>query len=130
MIYVITKGEYSDYHICAVANTPERAEELRKMYCDIRNDANIEEFEENVPSEEWYILTPTEYYEIEFNKKGEIIDIRTYYDEPNQNIKFSYSVYEKYNRVTIFNITAADEAHARKIAIDYRAKKLAEEYGL
>lgn len=32
-IYVITKGSYSDYHICAVADNKKRAKELQKFFC-------------------------------------------------------------------------------------------------
>lgn len=44
-VYVITCGEYSDYHICAVCSTRERAEELRPLYSDRYDIAEIEEFE-------------------------------------------------------------------------------------
>lgn len=44
-VYVITCGEYSDYHICAVCSTRERAEELRPLYSDRYDIAEIEEYE-------------------------------------------------------------------------------------
>lgn len=44
-VYVITSGEYSDYHICAVCSTRERAEELRPLYSDRWDIAEIEEYE-------------------------------------------------------------------------------------
>ena len=31
-VYVITKGQYSDYHICAVTMDKDRAERMRKLY--------------------------------------------------------------------------------------------------
>lgn len=43
--YVITCGEYSDYHICAVCSTRERAEELRPLYSNRYDIAEIEEYE-------------------------------------------------------------------------------------
>lgn len=48
-VYVITKGAYSDYHICAVAATKEIAEKLQKIYSDeySRADARIEEYDLN-----------------------------------------------------------------------------------
>lgn len=33
-IYVITKGTYSDYHICALTLDKEKAECLKKIYSD------------------------------------------------------------------------------------------------
>lgn len=56
MIYVIIKGSCSDYHICAVATNKERAEELRRMYSSRHDNAGIEEFEENVPNDEFSTL--------------------------------------------------------------------------
>lgn len=44
-VYVITCGEYSDYHICAVCSTRERAEELRPLYSNRYDIAEIEEYE-------------------------------------------------------------------------------------
>lgn len=44
-IYVITKGEYSDYHICAVTENKEKAEILcEKFACDYET-AQIEEYD-------------------------------------------------------------------------------------
>lgn len=44
-IYVITKGAYSDYHICAVATDKKKAEILRKAFSDDWNEAQIETYE-------------------------------------------------------------------------------------
>lgn len=44
-VYVITKGSYSDYHICAVATDPEEAEKLAKIYSDRWDDAEVEEYD-------------------------------------------------------------------------------------
>ena len=84
MIYVITKGEYSDYHICAVATTYENAERLRKMYCDSYQDAEIEEFTPDVPNDTFYNLSPTGYWRINFKTNGELDgQPEFYFDKPN-----------------------------------------------
>lgn len=44
-VYVITKGEYSDYHICAVTLDKKIAAQLKQRYTDRWNDAEIEEYE-------------------------------------------------------------------------------------
>ena len=44
IVYVITKGCYSDYHICAVTLSKARAENLKKWFSDDFNNAEIEEF--------------------------------------------------------------------------------------
>lgn len=46
-IYVITKGDYSDYHICAVTEDKDKAKELKKIFTDDWREANIEEYETN-----------------------------------------------------------------------------------
>lgn len=43
-IYAITKGEYSDYHICALTVDKEKAEALRKMCSDRNGEAEIETY--------------------------------------------------------------------------------------
>lgn len=45
-IYAITKGTFSDYHICAVTTSEKKAEALRKIYTDRLDEARIEEFED------------------------------------------------------------------------------------
>lgn len=44
-VYVITKGNYSDYHICGVALDKEKAEFLEKVYSDSCESAFIEEYD-------------------------------------------------------------------------------------
>jgi hypothetical protein len=44
-VYVITRGEYSDYHICAVALDRQRAERLKVIYTGGWDQAEIEEFD-------------------------------------------------------------------------------------
>ena len=43
-VYIITKGIYSDYHICAVTLSKTRAEKLKKLFSDGWESAEIEEF--------------------------------------------------------------------------------------
>ena len=45
--YVITKGSYSDYHICAVTTDKEKAKRLQILYSDSYDPAYIEEYIEN-----------------------------------------------------------------------------------
>lgn len=50
-IYAITKGTYSDYHICALTVNKEKAEHLKKLYTDEYDEAFIEIFEDGEGSE-------------------------------------------------------------------------------
>lgn len=128
MIYVITEGSYSDYHICAVATNKERAEELRKMYSSRYENAEIEEFEENVPSYEWFNPNPHLYWKVIFLQDGRLAsNPESYFDKPNLFITtkpyFASSI-------IIYNIIAKDATTALKIAQDERAKYLAKKFGL
>ena len=132
MIYVITKGEYSDYHICAVATTYENAERLRKMYCDSYQDAEIEEFTPDVPSDTFYNLSPTGYWRINFKTNGELDgQPEFYFDKPNLEIEISRArLFSFDSTLTVHNIKAEHPTEAFKIACDVRAKYLAEQLGL
>ena len=118
--YVITKGSYSDYHICAVTLDKNRAEKLRKMFTgsDRWHEANIEEYtldEEN-----------------KMHKYGVVFDVKGAFK------RFCADDYDLYDDgyiddwsdddggITVW-VESADEAHALKIAQDrlaeYKAKK-------
>lgn len=117
-VYVITKGDYSDYHICAVTLDKNRAEKLRKMFSDHWNKAEIEEYtldEEKTRRK----------YGVVFDVKGafkrfcaEECDLHDdgFIDDWNDDD----------DGITIW-VESADEAHALKIAQDrlaeYKAKK-------
>lgn len=45
IVYVITKGEYSGYHICGVADTLTKAKRMVEFYSDDYDKANIEKFD-------------------------------------------------------------------------------------
>ena len=131
MIYVITKGEYSDYHICAVATTYENAEYLRKMYCDSYQDAEIEAFTPDVPDDTFYNPSPTGYWRINFKANGELDgQPEFYFDKPNLEIEISRARFSFDLTLTVHNIKAEQPAEAFKIACDVRAKYLAEQLGL
>lgn len=50
-VYVITKGEYSDYHICSVCLDKEEAERRLKLFSSDWEDAMIEEYDTDVANE-------------------------------------------------------------------------------
>lgn len=130
MIYVITKGSYSDYHICAVASTQERAEQLQKMYSDYCDMARIEEYEIDVPSDEYYNENPILYWEVILKQDGNLIDTITYYDKPNQPMTIKEGRWNWQGTFIISNIQTDTQEKAMKIAYDKRAQYLAEKFGL
>jgi len=68
-VYVITKGYYSDYHICAVTAEKKRAEELKKMYTDDYDAAKIEEYKLNECVERFL-------YGVVFDSNGNFVKIK------------------------------------------------------
>ena len=129
-VYVITKGSYSDYHICAVASTQERAEQLRKMYSGYSEAANIEEYGIDIPSDEYYNENPTLYWEVILKQDGNLIYIQTYYDKPNQSVTIKEGRWNWQGSFIVSNIQADTQEKAMKIAYDKRAQYLAEKFGL
>ena len=39
--YIITKGEYSDYHICAVTLDKDKAEQLKKLFTNDWHESTV-----------------------------------------------------------------------------------------
>ena len=132
-IYVITAGEYSDYHICAVTTDKERAEFLKKWYYG--DNTRIREFidgdHENVPDTIEFI--PVWYVDVK--EDGDVVTcvIDRYAPQdriPDATFEFFRSFYDC-NRMHFKGILAAqDKEHAIKIVKDKRAKMLAERFGI
>ena len=123
-VYVITKGDYSDYHICAVTLDKERAQKLQKMYTD---GINIAEVEEYIPNEAkpMMFLFGVEFY------KGQFIRFKAdeykFYDDGNIEVSLDFYSDEWHDIVWV---EAADEDHALKIARDRLAEVKAKKAGI
>lgn len=115
-IYIITKGDYSDYHICNVTTDYETAKRYKEAYSDdIWGDAHIEVYEDGENGKErycwWYNPVNNAAKISEYNGKEKVMK--------NREDKI-YSVY----------VYAPDEKHAAKKAQDMIAKYKAEQAGL
>ncbi len=143
-LYVVTQGEYSDYHIVGIYSDRETAEKIRK-YKSVRDDmCEIEEYElnPNLPKDvdeikEYWVVNAHIRYKLEY-------PIRKYLKEtvwntwieyfmerdsrPDIEYTFSKDCYE--GKVYISKSIAKDKDHAIKIAQDIRAKVIAEQEGL
>ena len=122
-VYVITRGAYSDYHICAATLDKDTAEKLAKKYS--------EESWDNAVIEEHVLEDFTEgerfMYCVSFGNYGMSCSFEEY--EHKENI-----VYHKNKRTgedsMIVYVKAKDEEHAKKIAQDRRAEYLAKKEGV
>lgn len=121
-IYVITAGEYSDYHICAASLDKEQAEYLRKIYSDGWDDAQIEEFDTD---QNPVISALRKFYRVEVNADGTIYEAKECYVPAETPFRdtftlSSYPIYGEYGLTA--QLEAKDLEHAKKIALDKRAE--------
>ena len=118
-VYVITKGDYSDYHICAVTMDYDRAKRMQKLYSDRYGEANIETYTLDEAK------TTGRVYYVEFeNDVSVAIHMDEDDDYDNKPIVDSW-----FNPIRVY-VRAKDEAHALKIAQDEYAKWKAEQAGI
>jgi hypothetical protein len=131
IIYIITKGCYSDYHICAATTDKGRAEQLRELFYNdgtmYPDDVNIEEFRDGTLNDmidrgyEVYRVG----YDANYRPESVSLECRSILDRIEDN---AWNVVCK-NGVGDYwvYVQARDEDHARKIAQDimteYRYRK-------
>lgn len=121
-VYVITAGEYSDYHICAVATDPEQAKKLARFYNTAHSFADVEEYDtEDVP----YPINDRKSYYVRFDKHG---NVEIIYEDPMGWRDEKVCLYA--DDYVGMNVLAKDKKSAIKIAAERRAKFLAEKMGL
>lgn len=127
-VYVITAGAYSDYHIEAVTLDPDKAELLRKLHSGY-DEAHIEEFD---TEEEADIISQkyTSVWTIEISKHGEVGAIKEawHFGDGQFENRFSFPYWK--NGGFVAEVCHDSKNAAIKIALDTRAKMLAEKYGL
>lgn len=111
-IYAITKGCYSDYHICALTVNKKKAKRLKKLYSDKWEDTSVETFEDGEGSELnllWFC-----------NENGHNPRIQ-------ENTEKERVAVDRFGRIWGVYLYAKDEVHAEKKAHDmlaeYKAKK-------
>lgn len=130
-IYVVTKGIYSDYHICGVAVNRKIAEKIAK-YVDSSNlseysdKANIEEYE----TDAWRdVVFSGGIYNVTETSTGKLYAEKEQYDV-EELYKTRNKVIETINGTLQTTVLAGDRQHAMKIATDLFAKYKAEKEGI
>ena len=103
-IYVLTEGDYSDYHIVGVYSTPELAQEAQTLY----PDSGIEEYDlDDIPEHPPGMLA----WGVNIEDSNIVY---TYLVDPHE----CPSERDCPNGVYAVNCWAVDEEHANKIALD------------
>ena len=126
IVYVITKGEYSDYGIEAVALEKEKAEELKILYSDSWGEAMIETYD----TDDYYVENGR-FYIVEIGKKSAINvqEVGVISMNDRNEVKLITDWRTKKEKYVVY-VKANDEEHAKKIASDLVAKYKAQEQGI
>lgn len=120
--YAVTDGDYSDYHIIAITDDKERAENIKKLYSTNWSEPMIEEFFDSETKDEafyyvWYRTDGSYHVSLQDFDMKKHFDINIVKENVLRNDWWKYSVF----------VMAKDERHAIKIAQDlwaeYKAKK-------
>lgn len=133
-LYVVTEGEYSDYHIVGIYSTKEQAEKVKKYRSGLYEYPDIEE------------------WELDANVPEDIDDIREYYRVTCYHERYRDDIWncKRFTKTGKENITdcpwtlsrsgwfsidipcdrVKDEEHAKKIAYDKLAEILAMKEGI
>lgn len=124
-IYVITKGCYSDYHICGVATEKEKAEYIAKECTDCYENTVIEEYD----TETWdEYRKGARYFQVVIRSDGsgfvEVEDIEDIHWYGVNKVEEHHGVFE-------VHVMAKNKRHAKKIGLDliYANKYYREMYG-
>lgn len=123
--YAVTDGDYSDYHIIAITDNKERAENIKKLYSSKYSEPMIEEFFDGEAKNEAL-------YNVLYNTDGSYnVTLQTFDKEYSSDINIvrenvSNNHWWKYQVFVI----AKDENHAIKIAQDLWAEHKAKKEGI
>lgn len=127
-VYIITDGDYSDYHIVAVFDDKKLANKfIKKFYIGNYYEPRIEEHELN-PLQELSKKGCNAYF-INISQDGERLDFVSPeyasvsdFNRYNEPPKLYYPIvdYNENHKMFYMTIWAKDKAHAKKIAIDKR----------
>lgn len=126
IVYVITKGEYSDYGIVAVTLEKEKAEELKILYSDSWGEAMIETYD----TDDYYVENGR-FYIVEIGKKSAINvqEVGVISMDDRNEVKLITDWRTKKEKYVVY-VKANDEEHAKKIGADLVAKYKAQEQGI
>lgn len=122
-IYVVTKGEYSDYHIVAATLDKERAEKIAKKFSDRWEECMVEEYEDSEAALKhfWFITFKKGVNEIDICKNEDTCAYALHV--LNRPIKRRDGIIEIY-------VAADTSEEAIKIASEKRAEYLAKKEGV
>jgi hypothetical protein len=121
-VYVITRGEYSDYRIMGVFKDLKKAKE----FCKLSYEYMLEEYD-LLDDKEYiddYIKRQRSIYWVKMNRSGNVISI---FESDYIDLEDGISIYKEYDKCLVIGgcVMAKDEKHAIKIMNEKRAKAIA-----
>ena len=119
--YVVTKGDYSNYHIVAITTDKKKAERLKELHKSKYLPTRIEVFEENTTKD-----FPV--FEVFANENGEILEINLQ-DIPYFAIK-DIGKLKEHPSGYILDIQTETEEKAKKIFYDILSEHKAVKEGI
>ena len=121
-VYVITKGDYSNYHICCVSLDRGKADALARCLSDKYDPAEVEEYDTD--DTDAYIEGCKPYI-VYFHRNGSF-----HFVSSTETISAVPKVDRmKYGEIRVL-LMAKDKDHAVKIATDEKTKFIAMEKGI
>lgn len=123
-IFLVTEGDYSDYHVVAAFSTREKAEKFAKKFV---NPPEIEEYELDPVPERVYKDNMDLWY-VQMAKDGKVwrsFKTQPYGEVDDSHFPDSIEVRGDPDIFFCFNVWARDEDHAIKIANEKRTQYLA-----
>lgn len=126
IVYVITRGEYSDYGIVAVTLEKEKAEELKKLYSDKWHEAMIETYD----TDDYYVENGR-FYEVilETRTAIRVREIPPVLVDDRNKVRTGRNFITKGKEYVVF-VKAKNEEQAKKIGADLVAKYKAQQQGI
>ena len=115
-VYIVSDGWYSDYHICGIYSTPEKAEEAKRVF----NAGDIDELElDKVPDHPPGLVL----WVFHMDRQGNSKDVSRIGAGDCENETWNPGLHGKEH--VRFSIWARDEKHAVKVANERRIQLLA-----
>lgn len=123
-IYVVTKGQYSDYHIVAATLDKEKAERMAKRFSDKWDECEVEEYEDGD-------IDFRPYWDVRFKKAtSDIVRCDALGSLDECYIHDLYTFDTDINRNLRVVVAADTSEEAIKIASEKRAEYLAKKEGV
>lgn len=113
-VYIVTSGDYSDYHIEAVFSRRDKALDFKN---EEKSDNDIEEFELDRP------ISDFRYISITMKKNGDTVKIHPFMNSYNNEGFFQYNI----NSELIWVVKTNNEKRAIKVTNEKRTQILAAE---